>query len=118
MTSSYHLQQVNNVLNRTTLECLHMLSVYHNLLIKNAIRFENALLFNASTWAAVHTTQLVFPSHCPSPDEAFSLGSHTLINQYDTTVTMSQLSEEFIALEWTMTNLQRHMRNLRTDSSN
>lgn len=87
MPFNYHPQQVNNVLGRAILECLSMLNVYHNIVMKNTIQIENALLLNASTWAAVHTTQLVSPSHCPSPNEAFSLGSHTLlINQPDTAV--------------------------------
>ncbi|KLO84975.1 Uncharacterized protein LW93_2860 [Fusarium fujikuroi] len=77
---------LNNILGRAIPECLNMLNVYHNIVMKNTIQIENALFFNASTWAAVHTTQLVSPSHCPSPNEAFSLGSHTLINQPDTTV--------------------------------
>ena len=90
MSSNYHPQQVNTVLNRSIIECWNMLSVCHNILNKSVIEFDNALVFSASTWAAVHTTQLVSPSHCPSPDTALSLGSmdklHPFNNQPDATV--------------------------------
>jgi hypothetical protein len=89
MSSNYHQRQVNHVLSRSIVKSLNMLNVYRNIMMKSMIQIANALLFNASTWATVHTTQLVSPSHCPSPNKAFSLGSHTLIDQPDTTVTMS-----------------------------
>ncbi|KAH7208034.1 hypothetical protein BKA60DRAFT_544443 [Fusarium oxysporum] len=90
----------------------HCLEPIHNRVLEHAEQFDNALLFSASTWAAVHTTQLVSPSHCPSPDTALSLGSmdklHPFNNQPDATVHYDWLSEESTPFKWTMTNLQRH----------